>query len=331
MFDPRRRQFITLLCGAVAWPLAARAQQAERVRRISMVNVIAETDPEASPRVAVFETALRKLGWTERDLRIDYHWGASDIARIRAVAKELVATRPDLIVTVTTPPTQAVRDETRDIPVLFLQVFDPVSTGLVASLARPGGNITGFTNFEPSMASKWLQLLKEIAPRVKRVALLFNPTTTIGSQLYIDSIEAASRSFAVEPATVHVRSTEDVSEALLKLASDPDAGLIVVPDTFTTNNRDLITSVAARHRVPAVYPFRYFATVGGLLTYGIDATDLFHRSASYVDAILKGARPADLPVQQPTKFELVINLKTAKALGLQIPDKLLALADEVIE
>ena len=278
-----------------------------------MVNVIAESDPEASPRVAVFETALRKLGWTERDLRIDYHWGASDVARGRALAKELVATRPDLIMTVTTPPTQAVRDETRDIPVVFLQVFDPVSTGLVASLARPGGNITGFTNFEPSMASKWLQLLKEIAPRVKHVALLFNPTTTIGSQLYIDSIEAASTSFAVEPATVHVRSVEDVSEALLKLASDPDAGLIVVPDTFTTNNRDLITSLAARHRVPAIYPFQYFATVGGLLSDGIDATDLFHRSASYVDVILKGAKPADLPVQQPTKFELVINLKTARS------------------
>jgi putative tryptophan/tyrosine transport system substrate-binding protein len=328
----RRREFITLLGGAaVAWPLAARAQQRERVWRISMVNVIAETDPEASPRVAVFETALRKLGWTERDLRIDYHWGASDIARIRAVAKELVATRPDLIVTVTTPPTQAVRNETRDIPVVFLQVFDPVSTGLVASLARPGGNITGFTNFEPSIASKWLQLLKEIAPPVKRVALLFNPTTTIGSQLYIDSIEAASTSFAVEPATVHVRSVEDISEALLKLASDPDAGLIVVPDTFTTNNRDLITSLAARHRVPAVYPFRYFATVGGLLSYGIDATDLFHRSASYVDVILKGAKPADLPVQQPTKFELVLNLKTARTLHFEIPPTLLALADEVIE
>jgi len=181
------------------------------------------------------------------------------------------------------------------------------------------------------MASKWLQLLKEIAPPVKRVALLFNPTTTIGSQLYIDSIEAASTSFAVEPATVHVRSVEDVSEALLKLASDPDAGLIVVPDTFTTNNRDLITSLAARHRVPAVYPFRYFATVGGLLSYGIDATDLFHRSASYVDVILKGAKPADLPVQQPTKFELVINLKTARTLHFEIPPTLLALADEVIE
>jgi putative ABC transport system substrate-binding protein len=329
----RRRKFITLLGGAAAaWPLAARAQEPERVRRISVVNVIAATDPEASPRIAAFEMALRKLGWViERDLRIYYYWSAGDVARTRDMAKQVVATRPDLIVTVTTPPTQALRDETGDIPIVFLQVFDPVSTGLVASLARPGGNITGFTNFESSMAGKWLQLLKEIAPHIRRVAVLFNPTTTPGSALYLDSIEAASPSFAVKPAAALVRSVEDISDALSELAREPDAGLIVAPDTFTTNNRDLITSLAALHRVPAVYPFRYFATAGGLLSYGIDSTDLFPRSASYVDLILKGTKPADPPVQQPTKFELVINLKTARALGLKIPPTLLALADEVIE
>ena len=330
-----RRKFLATLGGAAAaWPLVGRAQQSERMRRIGVVNVIAETDPEASPRVAAFETALLRLGWAiERDLRIDYYWGwnALDVARTRAMTKQVVATRPDLVVTVTTPPTQALRDEAGYIPIVFLQVFDPVSTGLVASLARPGGNVTGFTNFESSMASKWLQLLKEVAPRIKRVAVLFNPTTTLGFELYLQSIEAAAPSFAVKPTGNLVRSVEDVSSALSELGRDPDAGLIVASDAFTTNNRDLITSLAARHRVPAVYPFRYFATAGGLLSYGIDSTDVFHRSAAYVDLILKGTKPADLPVQQPTKFELVINLKTARTLGIEIPPTLLALADEVIE
>jgi putative tryptophan/tyrosine transport system substrate-binding protein len=214
---------------------------------------------------------------------------------------------------------------------VFLQVFDPVSTGLVASLARPGGNITGFTAFESSMASKWLQLLKDIVPNVRKVAVLFNPNTATGYALYLNSIEAASPSFAIKPVATLVRSVEDVFDAFSELARDPNAGLILIPDTFITNNRDSITSLAARYRVPAVYPFRYFATAGGLLSYGIDSTDLFHQSASYVDLILKGTKPADLPVQQPTKFELVINLKVAKALNLTIPPTLLALADEVIE
>jgi putative tryptophan/tyrosine transport system substrate-binding protein len=325
-----RREFITLLGGAVAaWPLAARAQQAERMRRIAMVNVIAATDPEAAPRITAFEMALGKLGWLKaRDLQIDYYWDAKDVAHVRATASQVMATRPDLILTVTTPPTQALRTEAGDTPIVFLQVFDPVSTGLVASLARPGRNVTGFAIYEPSMASKWAQLLREIAPHIKTATLLFNPTTTPGVQLYLESLETSSM-FPVT--SVPVRNAGELSAAISELARDPNMGLIIPPDTFMTNNRDLITSLAAQHRVPAVYPFHYFATVGGLLSYGVDSIDLFRRSASYVDLILKGTKPADLPVQLPTKFQLVINLKTAKALGLTVPDKLLALADEVIE
>jgi putative tryptophan/tyrosine transport system substrate-binding protein len=327
----RRREFITLVGGAAAatWPLAAGAQQTDRMRRIAMVNVIAATDPEASPRITAFEMALDKLGWSKaRDLQIDYHWDASDIAHARAIAGQVMETRPDVIVTVTTPPTLALRNAADDTPIVFLLVFDPVSTGLVASLARPGRNVTGFAIFEPSMASKWAQLLKEIAPHIRTMTLLFNPRTTPGVQLYLDSLEATPL-FSVTSAPVD--GVEDLSAAITELARDPNAGLIIPPDTFMTNNRDLITSLAARHRLPAVYPFHYFATAGGLLSYGADSTDLFRRSASYVDLILKGAKPADLPVQLPTKFQLVINLKTAKSLGLEIPDKLLALADEVIE
>jgi putative ABC transport system substrate-binding protein len=329
----QRREFITLIGGAAAGsPLVVRGQPAERIRRIAMVNVIDAIDPEASPRIAAFETTLRKLGWAiKRDVVIDYYWGARDIVLARAMAKQVVATRPDIIVTVTTPPTQALQDEASYIPIVFLQGFDPVSTGLVASLARPGANITGFTAFESSMGSKWLQLLKDIAPNITNAAVLFNPSTAMGYALYVNSIETASQPFSIKPVVTLVRSMEEVSNVISELAHDPNAGLILIPDTFITNNRDPIISLAARYRLPAVYPFRYFATAGGLLSYGIDSIGLFHQSASYVDLILKGAKPADLPVQQPTKFELVINLKTAKALGLEIPPTLLALADEVIE
>ena len=325
----KRREFITLLGGATAaWPLAARAQY--RMRRISVINVIAATDPEASPRIAAFEAALSKLGWSKtHDLEIDYHWNVKDIADARVLARQVMASKPELLVTVTTPPTQAFRDEAGDTtPIVFLQVFDPVSTGLVASLPRPGGNITGFSILEPSMASKWAQLLKEIAPHIETITLLFNPTTTPGVQLYLDSVEA-TKIFSVRSTAVH--SVEDLSAAISGMARNRNAGLIIPPDVFMTKNRDLITSLAAQHRVPAVYPFHYFATFGGLLSYGVDSTDLFRRAASYVDAILRGTKPADLPVQLPTKFQLVINLKTARALGLEVPPTLLATADEVIE
>jgi putative tryptophan/tyrosine transport system substrate-binding protein len=330
-----RRDFIALLGGAAAaWPLAGRAQQPDRMRRISVVNVIAATDPGASPRIATFETALRRLGWAiERDLRIDYYWGwsATDADRTRVMAGQVLETRPDLVVAVTTAPVQAFQARGGYIPIVFLQVFDPVSSGIVASLSRPGGTITGFTNFEPSIAGKWLQLLKEMAPRIKKVALLFNPATAPGAPFFLQSVEAAAPAVAIKPIATPVRRVEDIHGALQELARDPEIGLIIAADIFTTNNRDLIVSLAGRHHLPAIYPFRYFVTAGGLLSYGIDSTDLFRRSASYVDLILKGAKPADLPVQQPTKFELVINLKTAKELGLIVPPTLLATADEVIE
>ena len=330
-----RREFFSLIGGAAAaWPLAARAQQAERMRRIGVVNVIAEADPEALPRIAAFEMALRELGWVkERDLRIDYYWDNSDPAHVLAATKQVIKTKPDLVVTVSTPATQALRDEAGGtIPIVFVQVLDPVGTGLVASLARPGGNITGFSNFEFSMSGKWLELLKGIAPHITSVALLFNPATAPGAgAFYLRSLEAAAPSFAISPIAAPVRNVEDFEEVLSKLARDPHAGLIIPPDIFTARHRDLIISLVARHRLPAAYPFRFWATANGLLSYGIDTTDLFRRSAAYVDRILKGAQPADLPVQQPTKFELVINLKTAKALGLEVSPTLLARADEVIE
>jgi putative ABC transport system substrate-binding protein len=334
MLDPRRGQFITLLGGAAAaWPLAARAQQTDRLRRISVVNIIAAADPEALPRIAAFELGLRELGWaTERDLRIDYYWDASDAERRRVVAKQVAEAKPDVVVTAATPATQAIRDEIGGVPIVFVQVIDPVGTGLVANLARPGANITGFSNFEFSIGGKWLELLKEIVPNLRTVGLLFNPSTAPGAgAFYLRSIEAAAPSFAVKPAAVSVQSEEKIQDALSNLGQHPNAGLIVHPDTFTTRHRDLIISRAAAHHLPAVYPFRYFAMAGGLLSHGNSTTDVFRQVASYVDRILKGAKPADLPVQQPTKYELIVNLKTAKALGLTIPEAFLARADEVIE
>jgi putative ABC transport system substrate-binding protein len=330
----KRRTVIILLGGAAAaWPLAARAQQADRVHRISVVNIIAENDPEASPRVTAFELGLRRFGWaTERDLRIDYYWDAGDAARRRVVAKQVAETRPDVVVTAATLATEALRDEARGVPIVFVQVIDPVGTGLVASLARPGANITGFSNFEFSMAGKWLELLKEIVPNLRTVALLFNPATVPrAGTFYLQTVEAAASAFAVKSAPAFVRNVGEIEDVLSSFARTPNAGLIAPPDTFTTRHRDLIISLAAAHRLPAVYPYRYFATAGGLLSYGIDTIDVFRQAASYVDRILKGEKPADLPVQQPTKFEFIINLKTARALGLDVPPTLLARADEVIE
>jgi putative tryptophan/tyrosine transport system substrate-binding protein len=329
-----RRQFVALLGrSAAAWPLTARAQQADRVRRISVVNIIAENDPEASPRVAAFEAGLRKLGWAiERDVRVDYYWDAGDVARSAVVAKQVAETSPDVVVTAATPATKAIRDAATGVPIVFVQAVDPVGTGLVASLARPGANVTGFSNFEFSIGGKWLELLKEIMPDLRTVALLFNPMTMPGGgTFYLQALEAAAPSFAVKSSAASVQSVEDIPNVFSVLAGASNAGLIVLPDTFTTRHRDLIISLAAAHRLPAVYPFRYFATQGGLLAYGIDTTNLFRQAASYVDRILKGAKPADLPVQQPTSYELVINLKTARALDLSISATLLALADEVIE
>jgi putative ABC transport system substrate-binding protein len=329
----RRREFITLIGGAaVAWPLSARAQHPSAMRRIGVLMGIAENDTDAKPRATAFEHGLQELGWTEgRNVRIEYRWAAADFERMRAYAAELVALAPDLILANSTPVVAALQQATRDIPIVFVNVVDPVGSGFVANLARPGGNITGFLIFEFSMGGKWLETLKQVAPRVKRVAMIFNPQTAPFGESFARVAEAAAPAFAVEMVSAMVRDSAELDGAVASFAGNPDGGLIVLPDLFNTDHRDTIVALAARHRLPAVYPFRYFAASGGLVSDGVDGNDLFRRSASYVDRILKGEKPADLPVQAPTEYELVINLKAAKALGLDVPPSLLARADEVIE
>jgi ABC-type uncharacterized transport system substrate-binding protein len=329
----KRRQFITLLGGtAIAWPLAARAQQADRVRRIGVLMGFPESDPEAQLRVAAFREGLQKLGWTEgRNIRVDIRWAALEAQAMQRFAKELVGLRPDVILAHTTPATLAVHQETRTIPIVFVQVADPSALPFVASFSRPGGNVTGFTTVEPTMGGKWLEVLKEIAPRVARVAVLFNPATAPHSELYLNSFKAAAASLGVEPIVAPVLDASTLESVLAAQAREPNGGLIVMPDIFTTGHRAEITLLAARYRLPAVYPFRYFTQIGGLLSYGSDPFDQVWHATTYVDRILKGEKPADLPVQAPTKFELVINLKTAKALGLDVPWFLQQRADEVIE
>ena len=330
----KRREVITLIGGAAAaWPLAARAQQAERVRRIGVLMGFAESDPVGQTYVTAFREELRKLGWAEgRNIRIDTRWAeAGDAEARQRFAKELVALEPDLILSHNTPTTPALQQQTRTIPVLFAIVSDPVGTGFVASFARPGGNITGFTNIEPTMAGKWLELLKEIAPRVVRVALLFNPATAPYAEYYLNPFKAAAASFAVEAIVAPVRDTPALETVIAALARTPNGGLIVITDSFMTAHRAEITSLAARYRLPAVYPFRSFTDAGGLLSYGNDLVDNIRRAAAYADRVLKGTKPSELPVQAPVKFELVINMKTAKALGLEVPLLLQQRADEVIE
>ena len=327
----RRRQFITLIGGsALALPLAARAQ--DRVWRIGVLMGFAESDPEAGAWVAAFREGLQKLGWAEgRNIRIDIRRGALDAESRQRSAKELVVSQPDLILSHTTPTTAALLQQTRTIPIVFVQVADPVGSGFVASFPRPGSNVTGFTNIEPTMAGKWLELLKEIAPRVARVAFLFNPATATYSEIFLNPFKAAAASFAVEAIAAPVRDRSELESVFAAQAREPNGGLIVMPDPFTAVHRAEITSLAARYRFPAVYPFRFFTELGGLLSYGNDIIDNFRRAASYADRILKGAKPSELPVQAPVKFELVINLKTAKALGLDVPAQLQQRADEVIE
>jgi len=327
----KRRQFITLLGGAAAWPLAARAQHGERMRRIGVLMGLVASDPEAQSRVDAFENGLRELGWVKgRNLSIEYRW-AGDGNVVRDHAVELLAMAPDLILANSTPVTAALREQSGVVPIVFTQVTDPVGQGLVPNLAHPGGNITGFTSFEFSIGTKWLEVLKEIAPRVTRVALLFNPESAPFADLFLRPIEAAAPSFSAAPIVAAVRDPADVDRVFDALAREPNGGLMVLPDISMTNYREVIIALAARHRVPAVYPYRYFAESGGLMSYGIDGTDVLRRAASYVDRILKGTSPGELPIQAPTKYELVINLKTAKALGLEVPPMLLAHADEVIE
>jgi putative tryptophan/tyrosine transport system substrate-binding protein len=327
----RRREFITLLSGAAAWPLAARAQQADRVRRIGLLMGTAD-DREGQARVTALKQGLQELGWTDgRNIQIEPRFGGADADRIRAHAAELVALAPDVLVGHTTAVIRALRQATSSIPIVMAAINDPVDQGFVSSLAHPGGNITGFTFVDFQMVGKWLEMLKEAAPAVTRAALMFNPDTSPYYYLYLRSFEAEPRSVAVDVTAAPVRDTAEVEKTIAKLGREPGGGLIVAPDAFTIVHQHLFIRLAQQHRMPAIYFLRTSVAQGALMSYGPDPYDNFRRSASYVDRILKGAKPADLPVQQPTKFELAINLKTAKALGLQVPDKLLALADEVIE
>jgi putative ABC transport system substrate-binding protein len=328
----KRREFITLLGGAAAWPIAARAQQADRMRLIGVLMAYAESDTEGQAFVAALREALQKLGWTEGgNIRIDTRWATPDVQLIQRVAKELVALQPDLILSPNTPTTAELLQQTRTIPIIFVNVADPIGSGFVASLPRPGGNVTGFITMEPTMAGKWLELLKEIAPRIVRVALLFNPATATYIDIYLKPFKAAASSFGVEAIAAPVRDTTELESVIAALAREPNSGLIVAPDIYLQARRAEITSLAARYRLPAVYPFRMYTEVGGLLSYGNDLLDNYRRAPAYADRILKGAKPSELPVQLPVKFEMTINLKTAKTLGLDVPLFLQQRADEVID
>ena len=328
----RRREFITLFGGVTAWPVVAHGHQPEPLRRIGVLTAYAESDPEAQAWIVAFREGLQKLGWVEgRNIRIDYRWARSDEETMQRFAKEVVALQPDLILSNNTPTTAALLQQTRTIPIIFANVTDPIGSGFVASFPRPGGNATGFILMEPTMAGKWIELLKEIAPRVTRVAILFNPATAPYAQYYLNPFKAAATSFGVEAIAASVHDTSELESAITALARDPDGGLIVMPDGFLAVHRAEITSLAARYSLPAVYPRRFWAELGGLLSYGNDFTDNFRRAAIYADRVLKGEKPSELPVQAPAKFELVINLKTAKSLGLDVPILLQQRADEVIE
>jgi ABC-type uncharacterized transport system substrate-binding protein len=326
----RRREFIGLVGGAAALPLTARAQQAMRL--VGVLFGYAESDPTAQSELAALRDGLSKLGWKEGvNLRIERRWAAGDTDKIGRMARELVDLRPDVILGQTTPVTDALVRATRTIPIVFMTVSDPIASGFVATLPRPGGNATGFALFESALGGKWVELLKQIAPRTAHVALLFNPATAPPLKVYMSSIQAAASSFAIQVTDAAVRTSDEIERVIDAQARDPGGGLIVLPDSFNTINRELITTQAARYRVPAIYYHRFFTESGGLVSYGDDRTQLARDAAGYVDRILKGAKPEDLPVQAPTKYDLVINLKTAKALGLEVPSSLLATADEVIE
>jgi putative tryptophan/tyrosine transport system substrate-binding protein len=327
-----RRDFLTILGGAaIAWPVAARAQQS--TRRIGMLIGYAEDDPEIRARLTMFRQSLEGSGWNEgRSVRIDYRFAPASPERAQVFAKELITLQPDVLVGNSTPATAALLRETRAIPIVFVGVSDPIGSHFVASIARPGGSITGFTNFAPSMIGKWLEMLKQIAPNIERAAVIFNPDTAPGGgSFFLEPFEEVARSFKVKPVTARVKDAAEVASAIAALAREPDGSLIVMPDAFTTVHRQLIILLSARYALPAIYPYRYQAVEGGLLSYGVDDIDLMRRAAPYVDRILKGEKAGDLPVQAPTKFDLVINLRSAKVLGLTVPPTLLALADEVIE
>src|SRR5215469_8369465 len=330
----RRRDFIKVIAGSVAaWPLAAQAQPLDQMRRIGVLMPYAEDDPETSPRVAALREGFQKLGWTEgQNIRFEHrYWSVSDAAAIHKLARETVDSGPDVILTDTTPVTGAVLHETRTIPVVFVQVGDPVGSGFVASFPHPGGNATGFNNFPPTLTSKWLALLMEIAPRTARVLYLFNPPTAPYCQRFLEPLKAGASSIGLVAIASPVHDTAEIETVIARFAREPDGGLIVLPSAFMNTHRDLVIAAAERHRLPAIYAARYYAQSGGLLSYGNVAADAYRQAATYIDQILRGTKPADLPVQMSVKFELVVNLKTAKAMGLKIPESFLVRADEVIE
>src|SRR6516162_1562028 len=328
----KRRQFISLLGGAAAaWPLAARAQQP--ARRIGMLIGYSEHDPEIQARLVAFRQALENNGWKEgRNVSIDYRFAPASPDEAQVFAKELVGLQPDVLVGNSTPATAALLQETRTIPIVFVGVSDPVGSHFVASIARPGGSTTAVTNFAPTMVGKWLEMLKLIAPGIARAAVIFNPKTAPGrGSFFLEPFEAVARSFAVEPIAASVNDADEIASAVATIAREPGGSLIIMPDAFTTVHRQLIILLSARYALPAVYPYRYQAIEGGLLSYGVDDIDLMRRAAPYVDRILKGEKASNLPVQAPVKFGLVLNLRAAKVLGLTVPPTLIALADEVIE
>jgi putative ABC transport system substrate-binding protein len=328
----KRRDFITLLGGVAAWPLLARAQQGERVRRIAALMLIPESDPEARLRKNAFEDGLQKLGWKEgRNLRIDYRWTVPDSDRIRAYAAELVELAPDAILAQGPGAVAELQKKTHAIPIIFVQVAEPVTAGFVASLAHPGGNITGFTSFEDTMSAKWLSQLKELAPHTARVGILLNRTLVSASNYTMPALEAVAPSLGLELVSADAHDLAGIGHAFEEFVRRSVDALAVMPDVVFSAYRERVIELAAMHRLPAIYYYSYFARSGGLMSYGPDPLDHYRKAAGYVDRILRGEKPANLPIQQPTKFELVINLKTARALGIEVPATLLALADEVIE
>jgi ABC-type uncharacterized transport system substrate-binding protein len=328
----RRREFIALIGGVAAWPLEARAQQPERMRRVVFLHALAENDLEIQARIASFREGLETLGWREsRNIQIEHRFFGGDFARIPAYAAELVSSAPDLIVASSTPVIAALKQATRTIPIVFAVVNDPVGQGFIASLARPGANITGFTFIDFTLIGKWLEMLKEIAPGIRRITLMFNPRTVPYYPLFLREFGAAAAPLAAELSATPVRDAAEIETAVTAFARDPGGGLIAAPDPFINTHRASIIALAEQQRLPVIFSFRQFVTEGALMSYGPDTSDIVRRSASYVDRILRGEKPADLPVQAPVKFALVINLKTAKGLGLTVPLTLQARADEVIE
>jgi len=329
----RRREFITLVGGAaITWPVTARAQQPDRMRRIGLLMIVPEGDPQSRADRDALESGLHALGWiVGRNVGLEYHWSDGDEALLRKYAAELVSTSPDVLMAEGTAALAAVNRETKSIPTIFVNVSDPVGQGFVASLARPGGNATGFTLFEFSMATKWVEILREVAPTAKHIGFLYNPVGYPYENLFFQAVRAAAENFKIDVNPIPVQEDAEIERSLAGLAQQPDSGLIALHDPFTIKRRDLVIAQVARHRIPAVYTLRAFAMSGGLISYGVDLADPWRKAATYVDRVLKGAKPGELPVQQPTKFELVVNIKTAKALGLDVPLTLQMTADEVIE